>query len=164
MNVSGKYAMIFHNEHNGVTYYSLSDSTKQQDGTYANQNYGARFTKGTTPPTDKSKITFKGFTSNRKAENGKVYTTIQVMEWEYSEQEQTQYKSSLDQERKDIKKETDDFFDGLNMTNTLKVNNLAILYWKMIYTTDQGVKYDYLMDGVQGETYYGIVDTGELAV
>jgi hypothetical protein len=85
MNVSGKYAMIFHNEHNGVTYYSLSDSTKQQDGTYVNQSYGARFTKGTTPPTDKSKITYEGFTSNRKAENGKVYTTIQIMEWEYSE-------------------------------------------------------------------------------
>jgi hypothetical protein len=105
MNVSGKYAMIFHNEHNGVTYYSLSDSTKQQDGTYVNQSYGARFTKGTTPPTDRSKITFKGFTSNRKADNDKVYTTIQVMEWDYSEQDNAQYQSnSLDDETLELVK------------------------------------------------------------
>jgi vesicle coat complex subunit len=105
MNVNGKYAMIFHNEHNGVTYYSLSDSTKQQDGTYANKSYSARFTKGTTPPTNESKITFKGFTSNRKADNDKVYTTIQVMEWEYSEQDNAQYQSnSLDDETLELVK------------------------------------------------------------
>jgi hypothetical protein len=118
MNVNGKYAMIFHNEHNGVTYYSLSDSTKQQDGTYVNQSYGARFTKGTTPPTDKSKITFKGFTSNRKAENGKVYTTIQVMEWEYSEgSDQVQYKPKEVPEHLKSKQETDTdpFFASSNI-------------------------------------------------
>jgi hypothetical protein len=117
MNVSGKYAMIFHNEHNGVTYYSLSDSTKQQDGTYVNQSYGARFTKGTTPPTDKSKITFKGFTSNRKAENGKVYTTIQVMEWEYSEgseQVKTQYVPSEVSDNMKVERE-DPFFASSNI-------------------------------------------------
>jgi hypothetical protein len=117
MNISGKYAMIFHNEHNGVTYYSLSDSTKQQDGTYVNQSYGARFTKGTTPPTDKSKITFKGFTSNRKAENGKVYTTIQVMEWEYSEgseQVKTQYVPSEVSDNMKVKRD-DPFFASSNI-------------------------------------------------
>jgi hypothetical protein len=116
MNVSGKYAMIFYNEHNGVTYYSLSDSTKQQDGTYVNQSYGARFTKGTTPPTDKSKITFKGFTSNRKAENGKVYTTIQVMEWEYSEQDNVQYGTQeIPKELKVERDKTDPFFDKVDI-------------------------------------------------
>jgi hypothetical protein len=116
MNVSGKYAMIFHNEKNGVTYYSLSDSTKQQDGTYVNQSYGARFTKGTTPPTDRSKITFKGFTSNKKAENGKVYTTIQVMEWEYSEQDNAQYqKQEVSSELKVERDKTDPFFDKVKI-------------------------------------------------
>jgi hypothetical protein len=117
MNVSGKFSMIFHNEHNGVTYYSLSDSTKQQDGSYVNQSYGARFTKGTTPPTDKSKITFKGFTSNRKAENGKVYTTIQVMEWEYSEgseQVKTQYVPSEVSDNMKVERD-DPFFASSNI-------------------------------------------------
>jgi hypothetical protein len=116
MNVSGKYAMIFHNEHNGVTYYSLSDSTKQLDGTYVNQSYGARFTKGTTPPTDRSKITFKGFTSNRKADNVKVYTTIQVMEWEYSEQDNAQYqKQEIPSELKVERDKGDPFFASSNI-------------------------------------------------
>jgi hypothetical protein len=116
MNVSGKYAMIFHNEHNGVTYYSLSDSTKQQDGTYVNQSYGARFTKGTTPPTDRSKITFKGFTSNRKADNDKVYTTIQVMDWEYSEQDNAQYqKQEIPSELKVERDKGDPFFASSNI-------------------------------------------------
>jgi hypothetical protein len=116
INVSGKYAMIFYNEHNGVTYYSLSDSTKQQDGTYVNQSYGARFTKGTTPPTDKSKITFKGFTSNRKADNDKVYTTIQVMEWDYLEQDNAQYqKQEVSSELKVERDKTDPFFDKVDI-------------------------------------------------
>jgi hypothetical protein len=95
MNVSNKYAMIFHNEKNGKMYYSISDSTKQLDGTYANKSYGARFAKDTAPPTDRSKINFKGFTSNYQADkDSPVYATIQVMEWEYSEQQQTQYDTS----------------------------------------------------------------------
>jgi hypothetical protein len=115
MNVSGKYAMIFHNEHSGVTYYSLSDSTKQQDGTYVNQSYGARFTKDTTPPTDRSKITFKGFTSNRKADNDKVYTTIQVMEWEYSEQDNAQYQKQGIPKGTEPEKPVDPFFDKVDI-------------------------------------------------
>ena len=49
------------------------------------------------------------------------------------------------------------------MTNTTKLNAMRIIYWNMIYTTDQGVKYDYLIDGEEVE-YYGIGDTRELAV
>jgi hypothetical protein len=85
MNVSGKYAMIFHNEKNGKTWINLSDSSKNVDGTYTNQSYTVRFKKDTEPPKDRSKINFKGFTSYYKPEET-VYTTIQVMEWEYSEQ------------------------------------------------------------------------------
>jgi hypothetical protein len=97
MNVENKYAMIFHNENNGVMYYSISDSTKQLDGTYANKSYGARFKKDTEPPTDRSKINFKGFTSNYQADkDSPVYATIQVMEWEYSEQKETQYNTLSD--------------------------------------------------------------------
>jgi hypothetical protein len=92
MQVSDKYAMIFHNEKNGKMYYSISDSSKQLDGTYANKSYGARFTKDTEPPKDRSKINYKGFTSNYQADkDSPVYTTIQVMEWEYSEQDNAQY-------------------------------------------------------------------------
>ena len=85
MNVQGKYAMIFHNEKNGKTWINLSDSSKNVDGTYTNQSYTVRFKKDTEPPKDRSKINFKGFTSYYKPEET-VYTTIQVMEWTYSEQ------------------------------------------------------------------------------
>ena len=124
MNVSGKYAMVFHNENNGVTYYSISDSTKQLDGTYANKSYGARFKKDTEPPTDRRKINFKGFTSNYQADkDSPVYASIQVMEWEYSEQQQTQYGTlSEDTEalvekfkEKNKEEKTDPFFASSNI-------------------------------------------------
>ena len=113
MNVTGKYAMVFHNEKNGKMYYSISDSTKQLDGTYANKSYGARFAKDTEPPTDRSKINFKGFTSNYQADkDSPVYASIQVMEWEYSEQQQTKREipKSLQKE-----KSGDPFFASSNI-------------------------------------------------
>jgi hypothetical protein len=104
MNVSGKYAMIFHNEKNGKTWITLSDSSKNVDGTYTNQSYTVRFKKDTEPPTDRSKINFKGFTSYYKPEET-VYTTIQVMEWDYSDKEHVQYQSnSLDDETLELVK------------------------------------------------------------
>lgn len=106
MNVNGKYAMIFHNEKDGKTWFNLSDSSKNVDGTYTNQSYSVRFAKETEPPRDRSKINFKGFTSYYKPED-KVYTTIQVMEWEYSEQtEQKPYEPTPIKEEK----EEDSFF------------------------------------------------------
>jgi hypothetical protein len=105
MEVKGRYAMIFKNEKNGKTWINLSDSSKNVDGTYTNQSYTVRFKKDTEPPTDRSKINFKGFTSYYKPEEI-VYTTIQVMEWEYSEQKETQYdtSNSLDDETLELVK------------------------------------------------------------
>jgi hypothetical protein len=116
MNVENKYAMIFYNEKNGKMYYSISDSTKQLDGTYANKSYGARFAKDTEPPTDRSKINFKGFTSNYQADkDSPVYATIQVMEWEYSEQQQSQ--NTKQEIPKSLQKEekVDPFFASSNI-------------------------------------------------
>jgi hypothetical protein len=116
MNVDNKYAMVFHNEKNGKMYYSISDSTKQLDGTYANKSYGARFAKDTEPPTDRSKINFKGFTSNYQADkDSPVYATIQVMEWEYSEQTETQYQKQGIPKDTEPEKPTDPFFDKVDI-------------------------------------------------
>jgi hypothetical protein len=115
MNVSGKYAMIFHNEKNGKTWINLSDSSKNVDGTYTNQSYTVRFKKDTEPPTDRSKINFKGFTSYYKPEET-VYTTIQVMEWDYSEQDNAQYqKQEVSSELKVERDKEDPFFASSNI-------------------------------------------------
>jgi hypothetical protein len=107
--------MIFHNENNGKMYYSISDSTKQLDGTYANKSYGARFAKDTEPPTDRSKIDFKGFTSNYQADkDSPVYATIQVMEWEYSEQHE-QYGTQEIPESLKKEEKVDPFFASSNI-------------------------------------------------
>ena len=73
--------MVFRNEKNGKMYYSISDSTKQLDG------------------------------------------TIQVMEWEYSEQKETQYgtlsedtEALVDKFKENNKKEKEDpFFASSNI-------------------------------------------------
>jgi hypothetical protein len=114
MNVSGKYAMIFHNEKNGKTWINLSDSSKNVDGTYTNQSYTVRFKKDTKPPTDRSKINFKGFTSYYKPEET-VYTTIQVMEWEYSEQDNMQYGTQEIPESLKKEEKEDPFFASSNI-------------------------------------------------
>jgi hypothetical protein len=115
MNVNGKYAMIFHNEKNGKTWINLSDSSKNVDGAYTNQSYTVRFKKDTEPPKDRSKINFKGFTSYYKPEET-VYTTIQVMEWEYSEQDNAQYqKQEVSSELKVERDKEDPFFASSNI-------------------------------------------------
>jgi hypothetical protein len=117
MEVKGRYAMIFKNEKNGKTWINLSDSSKNVDGTYTNQSYGARFAKDTDPPKDRSKINYKGFTSNYQADkDSPVYTTIQVMEWEYSEQDNAQYqKQEVSSELKVERDKEDPFFASSNI-------------------------------------------------
>jgi len=93
MNVELKYGMVFHNQHNGNTFYSVSDSSKNVDGSYTNRSWNVRF-KGNVPQ-DRSKINLKGFMSYFRKEE-RTYDTIQVMEWEYCEQpQQTQEESML---------------------------------------------------------------------
>jgi len=88
MNVTTKYSMVFYNKHNDKTYYSISDSSKNVDGTYINRSWNIRF-KGEAP-TDRSKINVKdGFVSYYKPED-KVFETIQCMDWEYCETQPTQ--------------------------------------------------------------------------
>jgi hypothetical protein len=106
--------MIFHNEKNGKTWINLSDSSKNVDGTYTNQSYTVRFKKDTEPPTDRSKINFKGFTSYYKPEET-VYTTIQVMEWEYSDKEHVQYGTQEIPESLKKEEKVDPFFASSNI-------------------------------------------------
>lgn len=80
MNVQGK-AFVYQNEFKGKKKFSISDGSKNQDGTWTNVFYNVRF-KGE-QPTHKSQIEYKGFTSHFKADNGNVYTTIQITEWSY---------------------------------------------------------------------------------
>jgi hypothetical protein len=126
MNVSGKWATIFHNEKNGKTWINLSDSSKNVDGTYTNQSYTVRFKKDTEPPTDRSKIKYEGFMSYYKnPETDKTYTTIQIMKWEYMEESTAQYDSnSLSDETVELvekfknkvkEEQTDPFFASSNI-------------------------------------------------
>jgi glutamate synthase domain-containing protein 2 len=90
MNVSGKWATIFHNEKNGKTWINLSDSSKNIDGEYTNRSWNVRFKKGF-EPTDRSKINFEGFFSYYKKDENTTYDTIQVMNWTYAEHSTAQY-------------------------------------------------------------------------
>lgn len=89
MNINGKYGMIFHNEKDGKTWINLSDSSKNLDETYTNQSWTVRFKKGTEIPTDRSKINYKGFMSYWKP-NDKTFTTIQITEWNYVDEQPKQ--------------------------------------------------------------------------
>lgn len=83
--ITGKYGMIFHNEKDGNKWYTLSDSSKNVDGTFTNYPWRVRF-KGDIP-NDRTKIKYEGFFSYYQKEKGTpVYATIQCMEWEYVEQ------------------------------------------------------------------------------
>jgi len=87
MNVEGKYGYIFHNQKDGKTWYTLSDSSKDKDGNYTNMSWTVRF-KGNVPQ-DRSKINYSGFTSYYKPQD-RTFVTLQIMEWEYCEAPQQQ--------------------------------------------------------------------------
>ena len=86
MNVQGKYAMVFKNEKDGSVWYNIGDSSKDKDGNYVNQSYRARFLKGQ-EPTDRSKINYEGFMTYYQKDEKTVLTTIQIMKWDYVEQQ-----------------------------------------------------------------------------
>jgi hypothetical protein len=116
--------MVFRNEKGDSVWYNLSDSSKNIDKEYTNKNWNVRFLKGKEPEHFK-KINFKGFFTYFKKDENTTYTTIQVMEWEYSEQDNAQYQSnSLDDEtlelvkkfkEKNKEEKTDPFFASSNI-------------------------------------------------
>lgn len=95
MNVTGKYGMIFHNEKDGKKWINLSDSSKNVDGSYTNMSWSVRFKKDTEVPKDRSKINYSGFFSYYKPQD-KTFATIQITEWEYVEQPQSQGNERVD--------------------------------------------------------------------
>ena len=86
MNVQGKFAMVFKNEKDDRVWYNISDSSKDKDGNYVNKSYNARFLKGQ-EPTDRSKINYEGFMTYYAKDEKTVLTTIQIMKWDYVEQQ-----------------------------------------------------------------------------
>ena len=86
MNVQGKFAMVFKNEKDGNVWYNISDSSKDKDGNYVNKSYNARFLKGQ-EPTDRSKINYEGFMTYYQKDENTVLTSIQIMKWDYVEQQ-----------------------------------------------------------------------------
>lgn len=92
MEVNGK-AKVFHNEKDGREWITISDSSKDVNGNRVYQNYNARFKNG--QPRHESFIEFEGFTSYYKSDNGKVYTTIQIMNWQELESKQPQQQELL---------------------------------------------------------------------
>ena len=81
MNVSGK-GMVFRNTKDDRVWYNISDSSKDQEGNYVNKSWTVRFLKNQEPE-ERRQIKFEGFMTYYKANNGTVYTTIQVMKWQY---------------------------------------------------------------------------------
>ena len=81
MNVKGK-AKIYHNEYQGKHYLSISDSSKNVDGTYTNKYWNVRFPKGVEVPPHESLIEYSGFFTYYKPDQKekKVYETIMITE------------------------------------------------------------------------------------
>lgn len=84
MNVTGKSTVFYNQNKDGREYYSISDGSRNVDGDWTNKSWNVRF-KGEAPQ-NKEKIEFEGFTTYYKASNGNIYTTIQIMEWKYVDQ------------------------------------------------------------------------------
>lgn len=88
MNVNGR-VKVFRNEKDGNVWFNIGDSSKNVDGNYVYKNYNARFKND--EPTDKSRIEIKkGFMTYFKKNDNTIVTTVQVMEWEYVEQQESQ--------------------------------------------------------------------------
>ena len=99
MNVKGKYATIFHNDKDGKQWYTLSDSSKNVDGTYTNYPWTIKFKKGEPIPQHKSKIKYDGFMNYYAKDEKTKYVSIQCTNWEYmdgaTERESQQVKDTF---------------------------------------------------------------------